>query len=78
MVRVYDKATDAFLGEITDEQFQFLYDQLEEESNEDTDYFINVATLEMLGKRGADAGLLSILEQALQANGEGEVRWERE
>jgi hypothetical protein len=78
MVKVIDKESGTLLGEITEEQLEFLNSQLEEESLEDTDYYINAPTLDMLRERGADPDLLGVLERALHENGEGEVQWEYE
>lgn len=75
MIKVYDNATNRFLGEISEAQLQVLIDQLEEESGDDQDYFINRETLDLLAKGGADVKTLGILEQALGASGQGEVRW---
>jgi hypothetical protein len=50
---------------------------LEEESADDTAYHISTATLEVLRQAGADAALLGLLERALAATGEAEVRWVR-
>ena len=47
MVELRDKETGRILGSISDEQLQFLIDQLEEESETDTDYYIDAATLSM-------------------------------
>ncbi len=46
MIRLYDKGSGAELGSITQEQLQFLADQLEEESIEDRDYYINRSTID--------------------------------
>jgi len=77
MVELYDKETGAALGAISQEQFQFLVDQLEEESLEDRDYYISRPTLDMLQERGIDPDLLALLRQAL-GNREGtEIQWRR-
>jgi hypothetical protein len=44
-VNLLEKDTDRPLATITDEQFRFLVDELEEESPTDTDYYLDVATL---------------------------------
>lgn len=77
MVQLNDRDTGAMIGTITDEQLHFLIDSLEEESQEDTDYYINRETLEMLAERGADPGLLAILTQALGTRDEMEIQWVR-
>ena len=77
MIRLTDAESGATLGSITEEQFQFLADQLEEESPEDCDYFIDRDTLELLEREGADAGLLEVLRKALGTKEGTEIRWAR-
>ena len=78
MIRLYDKATNEEIGTLTEEQFQFLQDQLEEESSVDTDYYINHATLTAFRERGADRALLGLLGAALGTRKDMDIRWERE
>ncbi len=78
MIELRDKDTDAFLGTITETQLQFLIDQLEEEDSEDTDYYINQATIEMFEQEGADPQLLSILRKCLGNREDMEIRWSRQ
>ena len=78
MIKLYDKETEVFLGTITERQLQFLIDQLEEESTEDTDYYINKATLDLFEDTGADADLLALLRQALGTSEDIEIQWVRE
>jgi hypothetical protein len=78
MIKLYDKETGAPLGEISATQLQFLVDQLEEESTQDKDYYINEATLDMFAGRGADSELLELLRQALGTRSEMEILWSRE
>jgi processive 1,2-diacylglycerol beta-glucosyltransferase len=77
MVELRDKETGRILGTITDEQLQFLIDQLEEESDTDTDYYINAATLEMFEERSIDARLLALLREALGDRNAMEIEWVR-
>lgn len=77
MVQLYDKVSGAHLGTISERQFRFLQDQLEEESESNTDYYINTATLEMLEKQGADPALLEVLARGLRGRDETEIRRER-
>ena len=78
MVQLYDNQTGAPIGTIADAQFQFMQDQLEEESTVDRDYYINVATLDMFERRGANPDLVSLLRQALGGREEMEIRWTRQ
>jgi hypothetical protein len=77
MIELRDKDTGAFLGTITEAQLQFLIDQLEEEDSEDTDYYINQATLDMFEQNGADPQLLSLLRKALGTRDDMEMKWSR-
>ena len=77
MIRVYDAQTSAELGEISEEQLRFLTDQMEEESTEDRDYYINQATVDMFEGRGADPALIAFLRRALGAQEEMDIRWQR-
>jgi hypothetical protein len=75
--QLHDKDTGAALGMITEEQWQLLVDQLEEEAGDDQDYYVNEATIEMLEEAGADEGLLLLLRNALSGRTEMEIRWSR-
>ena len=77
MIELFDNDTGAAIGAITDAQLQFLVDQLEEESADDTDYYINQETLDMFEERGADPALVALLRSALGAREDMEIRWER-
>jgi len=75
MIQLRDKDTGTSIGTITEEQLHFLQDQLEEESPEDADYYINGATLDMLEEQGADRALLDLLRAALGSREDMEVQW---
>jgi processive 1,2-diacylglycerol beta-glucosyltransferase len=78
MINLYNTTTGEKLGSITDEELQFLIDQLEEESLEDQDYAITMMTIEYLAERNAAPDLLDKLNKALGGQREVVVRWERE
>jgi len=59
------------LGTISEEDLDFLADNLQEEFEEDEDYYIDQATVEYLKDQGAGAHLLSMLHKALQDEEEG-------
>ena len=77
MVRIFDKASGSALGTLTDDQFQYLADHLEEESSEDEDYYLNRATVDILEEEGADPPLVALLRKALGNGEDTEIRWER-
>jgi hypothetical protein len=65
------------VGTVPDADFQMLVDQLEEESEEDTDYYVTAATIALLEERGASEALLAVLRRALGAAEGVDVSWER-
>lgn len=77
MIQLHDKDTGAFVGTISDDNLQFMIDQLEEESAHDQDYYINVTTIDNFEEAGADKALVEILRRALQGREEMELRWSR-
>ncbi len=77
MIELRDKKTGEFLGTISEAQLQFLIDQLEEESIRDQDYYINLATLGMFERAGADPELLALLRQGLGTREDMDIVWSR-
>jgi len=77
MVELFDKQTGVAFGTVTDDQFQFLVDHLEEESSDDDDYYLNRSTLDLLVSAGADAELIEVLRRGLGDRDEMDLRWVR-
>lgn len=75
MIKLHDKDTGTWIGTITEDNLQYLIDQLEEESREDKDYYINETTLDILEERGADKALITLLRGALNGRPGIEIRW---
>jgi hypothetical protein len=76
MPRLYRVDNGQTIGEITPEQLQFLIDQLEEESEDDQDYFIDREVLEYLTDNGCDPALMTMLETALGTADDLDVAWD--
>ncbi len=64
------------IGTISDAQLKFLVEQLEEEHDEDQDYFIDRDTLELMSDNGADPELLGMLEKAIGDDESMNIAWE--
>jgi hypothetical protein len=75
MPRLIRIDTDSQIGTISDTQVAFLVDQLEEDAEEDPDYFIDRETLELLSDNGADPELLALLEKAIGDDEEMKIAW---
>ena len=80
MPRLIRIDTDAEIGTITDVQQKFLVEQLEADPEadpgDDTDYFIDRETLELMSDNGADPELLAMLEKAIGDDDEMKIAWE--
>ncbi len=76
-VRITDKTNGALLGHLSHEEFQFLSDQLEEESSRDTDYFINRDTVDMLEAAGGSAALVAMLRAAVGTSDGIDIAWQK-
>ena len=59
------------LGTITENQLDFLIDNLEEELEEDEEYLLNAGTLDFLKDQNADKNLIALLEKALAGAHDG-------
>ena len=70
MIYLYAK-----VGELSEEQLDLLIDNLEEEWQDDRDYYLNQAMLDMLQARGADSALMHILKSAMGNKDEVDILW---
>ena len=76
MPRLIRLDTGDEIGTVDDKQLAFLKEQLEEEHDDDTEYFIDKDTLELLSDNGADPDLLALLEKGLAGDEEMDIAWE--
>lgn len=76
MPRLMRIDTDTEIGTITDAQLAFLVEQLEEEHEEDQDYYIDKETLELMSDNGCDPELLALLEKAMGEDEHMDIAWE--
>jgi len=59
------------LGTVSEQDLDFLAENLQEEFEEDEDYFIDQDTLEYMRDQGGSTELLALLEKALEGEEEG-------
>jgi hypothetical protein len=75
IIQLYKEHPDTYkreiLGAITEAQLDFLVDHLDEEFEEDEEYFLFRETLDDLKSQGADNNLIAMLENALAGTPEG-------
>jgi hypothetical protein len=77
MPRLYNKQTNALLGDVTEVDIECLVDVLEEEDSKDVDYFIDLDTVDILEDNGASRELVTMLRSAIGATEGVDVRWEK-
>jgi hypothetical protein len=77
MIDLYNKATNELLGSITEADLKVLVDALEEESSKDQDYYIDAATIDVIGDGRASDYLLKLLRAALGDSQGVDIRWNR-
>jgi hypothetical protein len=77
VIDMYNKATNELLGSITEADLQVLVDALEEESSDDADYYIDAATIDVIGDGRATDHLLNLLRTALGTAEGLDIRWNR-
>ncbi|MQA28619.1 MAG: hypothetical protein GEU82_02110 [Luteitalea sp.] len=77
MIDLYNNDTKQLIGSITEAELQVLIDRLEEESKTDRDYYVDRATIDMLGDGTATDHLLQVLRDAVGSADGVEIRWER-
>ncbi|HEY4238788.1 MAG TPA: hypothetical protein VGM88_03200 [Kofleriaceae bacterium] len=76
MPRLIRLDTGIDIGIINAKQLAFLVEQLEEEHDEDQDYFIDRDTLELMSDNGCDPELLAMLEKAMGDDDAMDIVWE--
>lgn len=76
MPRLIRIDTGDAIGDITDKQLAFLVEQLEEEHDEDQDYYVDRDTLELMSDNGIDPELLAMLEKAMGDDDSMDIAWE--
>ena len=76
MYRLMDAEHDEEIGVITEDQLQFLIDNLEEEGVEDQDYYIDSEALSFLAENGCDQELHTMLMDALEDRVYIDIRYE--
>ncbi len=77
MITLKNKETGQHIGSLSEDQLQYLIDELEEEHSEDQDYWLNRAQIAIFKEKGADSSLITMLEAALGESDGVEVIWER-
>ncbi len=77
MISLREKGTEKPLGSISEDQLQFLINQLEEEWLEDHDYSITTLLLDSFDAEGSEPELVALLRAAMGDKEEIEIIWSK-
>ncbi len=78
MIALYDVASNAKVGRITDQQLQALMGWMEEESTTDRDYYLTAEDCELMEEQGVDPTLIEVLRDALHGRDDMDIRYQTE
>ena len=78
MILLYDVASGARVGRITEAQLNALIGWMEEESTEDREYYLTVEDCDLMQEQGLDPSLVEALRDALHGREDMDLRYERE
>ena len=78
MILLYDAASGARVGRITEAQLDALIGWMEEESTEDREYYLTAEDCDLMQEQGLDPSLVEAMRDALHGRTDMDVRYERE
>ncbi len=78
MIALYDVASNAKVGRITEQQLQALMGWMEEESTTDRDYYLTAEDCELMEEQGIDPTLIEVLQGALHGRDDMDIRYQTE
>ncbi len=78
MITLYDAASGAAAGRISERQLQELIGWMEEESTEDREYYLTTEDCDLMAEQGIDPTLIEVLRAALRGRNDMDLRWAAE
>lgn len=78
MIKLYNKDNNSFIGTITEEDLKSLEKVLVEESDTDTNYYINPDTVELIEETKASPELVKLLRAAVGESEGIEISFKRD
>ena len=78
MIALYDVASGAKVGRITEQQLEALMGWMEEESTADRDYYLTAEDCELMLEQGIDPTLITVLQEALKGREDMDLRYAQE
>ncbi len=78
MIALYDVSSGAKVGRITEKQLEALIGWMEEESDEDREYYLTAEDCELMLEQGIDPTLVATLQEALKGREDMDLRYAQE
>ncbi len=78
MIALYDAASGARVGRISEKQLETLMGWMEEESTEDREYYLTAEDCELMVEQGVDPTLIEVLREALKSREDMDLRYAQE
>ena len=78
MIALYDVASGAKVGRITEKQLDALIGWMEEESTTDREYYLTAEDCELMEEEGLDPTLIAVLRDALKSRDDMDIRYQNE
>ncbi len=78
MIALYDVASGARVGRITEKQLEALMSWMEEESTADRDYYLTAEDCDLMLEQGIDPTLIDTLREALKGRDDMDLRYAEE
>ena len=75
MIALYDVASGARVGRISEQQLEALMGWMEEESTQDRDYYLTAEDCELMLEQGIDPTLVAVLQEALKGREDMDLRY---
>lgn len=76
MPKLFNADNGDYIGEISQAQLEFLVSEMEEESADDHDYYLDPDMLDVLEEDGAEPELVALLQKAMGTATSLNIRWE--
>jgi hypothetical protein len=78
MIALYNAASGARVGRISEKQLEALMGWMEEESTEDREYYLTVEDCELMAEQSIDPTLVEVLREALKGREDMDLRYAQE
>ncbi len=78
MIALFDAATDAKVGRISEKQLEALIGWMEEEDSEDREYYLTAEDCDLMDEQGIDPSLIEVLRAALKGRDDMDIRYAAE